>query len=82
MKNRLLGDLISDSRELLELEEMEALVSSTQDEDWKFMHFFASCVSGVSGVKSGVNSVGCNYVLTSISLIFLLLQLKLNKIRR
>ena len=67
---------------LLELEETEALVSSTKDEDWLFMHFFASCVIGVSGVKSGVNAVGINDVLTYISLILLVLHQKLNKIER
>ena len=72
-KNNFLGDLIGDSRELLELEETEALVSSTNDEDWKFMHFFASCIVGVSGVKSGVITLVCNDVLTYISLIILVL---------
>ena len=74
--------MISDSRELLELEETEALVSSTKDEDWKFLHFFASCVIGVSGVKSGVDTFCCDDVLTYISLIVLLLHQKLNKIKR
>ena len=50
-KDKLLSAMILDLRNLVEMDETKSLVDKIENNDWKFMHFFASCVLG-----AGINS--------------------------
>ena len=45
-KDKFSSEIFLELRNLVEMSETKSLVAKIENNDWKFMHFFASCVLG------------------------------------